>query len=346
MGPFRQPDQSIDGQNADPRAARLEAGSRPSGRSLFVIVTVTPAPAIDWTVAVGTMDLGGVNRGQTIAREPSGKGVNVTAALNRSGVPSVAIVPVGGSSGDLFKSLSADEGFSLHAVDISADLRINVTVREDSGRDTKVNLPGAAMTDDEVEQMVLAVQGLLGQAHTLVIAGSVPEGVPNSLYPRLVRTGREAGVRVVLDTSGPAFTEGLAAQPTLIKPNHHELGHEVGRQMLTLGDVVEACREIRQRGIAQVLASLGASGAYYQDDEHSLYGSVTGVTPVNSVGAGDGLLAGFIADPTDQRASLERALVWGASAVQSPTTFFTVSESLFDGVSVSDTFDLDMPLRD
>lgn len=311
-----------------------------------MIVTVTPAPAIDWTVAVGTMDLGGVNRGETIAREPSGKGVNVTVALNRAGVPSVAVVPVGGASGDLFKSLSTDEGFALHVVDISADLRINVTVREDSGRDTKVNLPGASMANDEVEQMVLAVNGLLGRAHTLVIAGSVPEGVPNSLYPRLVAMGKEAGVRVVLDTSGPAFTEGLAAQPTLIKPNHHELGDEVGQPLRTLGDVVEACREIRERGIPQVLASLGASGAYYQDDEHSLYGYVTGVTPVNSVGAGDGLLAGFIADPTDQRAALERALAWGASAVQSPTTFFTVDQSLFGGVFVTDNVDPRRPLQD
>jgi 1-phosphofructokinase len=311
-----------------------------------VIVTVTPAPAIDWTVAVDNLEVGGVNRGQTIAREPSGKGVNVTVALNRSGVDSLAVVPVGGSTGDLFRTLAADEGFSLHAVDIDADLRINVTVRDDSGRDTKVNLPGAAMTSDEVEAMVAAVQRTLSGAHTLVIAGSVPEGVSNSLYPRLVQLGNEAGVRVALDTSGPAFTEGLAAQPTLIKPNHHELGDEVGRRMVTLGDVVEACQELRSRGIPQVLASLGASGAYYQDDNHSLYGFVTGVKPVNSVGAGDALLAGFIADPTDQRASLERALVWGASAVQSPTTFFTVDHDLFAGVTVSEDFDPQRPLTD
>ena len=304
-----------------------------------MIVTVTPAPAVDWTVALGTVSLGAVNRGHTVAREASGKGVNVSIALQRNKVSSKAIVPLGGPTGDLFRALASAEQLDLVEVAIAAECRQNVTLREDSGQDTKVNLPGASMTSAEVDAMLGAVEHALQPGDLLVIAGSLPEGVPVSTFPRLIELGHRLGAKVAVDTSGEALSASLEQQPDFVKPNHHELGEELGREMATLGDVVAGCQALIDRGVGAVLASLGGHGAYYHDATTRLYGFVEGVTPVNSVGAGDGLLAGFIAHDSTPAESLARALAWGASAVQSPTTLFHVDREIGKRVSVTDQFD-------
>lgn len=195
------------------------------------------------------------------------------------------------------------------------------------------------MTSAEVDAMLGAVEHHLQQGDMLVIAGSLPEGVPVSTFPRLIELGHRLGAKVAVDTSGEAFSASLEQQPDFVKPNHHELGEELGREMATLGDVVAGCQALIDRGVGAVLASLGGHGAYYHDATTRLYGFVEGVTPVNSVGAGDGLLAGFIAHDSTPEEALARALAWGASAVQSPTTLFHVDREIGKRVSVTDQFD-------
>lgn len=309
-----------------------------------MIVTVTPAPAIDWTVACQNFQLGAVNRVETVAREPSGKGVNVSLALTRAGIASLAIVPLGGATGELFLTLARDEDLPVDVVAIDADCRQNITVRESSGADTKINFPGAPMSATKWHELTTTVQRVLTSGDVLVLAGSLPAGVSDDAFREFVTLGHQAGAQVVVDSSGPALTAALDAKPHLVTPNHHELAEEVGMAISTLADVERGCELVRERGAGAVLTSLGAHGAYYQDDDHRLYGYVSGVTPVNSVGAGDALLAGMIAQPTSPALSLARALEWGSSAVESATTLFHVESLPADRIHVSPHFDPSLTL--
>ena len=300
-----------------------------------VIVTVTCSPALDWTVSSPRIVLGDVNHGHSVAREPSGKGVNVSIALQRAGISTRAIVPVGGPNGQMFRELLAREHLAVDAVDIQADMRVNITVREGTGRDSKINFPGALLTPVEMDAVLAATQKVLPTARLLVIAGSLPEAAPTSLYNRLVAAGHHHSVPVVVDASGPVLSASLGATPWLVKPNVKELAQEVGHPIATLGDVSRACHMLRARGAGAVLASLGASGAFFQDDGHQLWGQVPGILPVNSVGAGDALLAGFVALPTPADVSLARALVWASSAVMAPSTLFNSDDSLATRVQIT-----------
>lgn len=306
---------------------------------MHVIVTVTPAPAIDWTVACEDFRLQAVNRAETVAREPSGKGVNVTIALTRAGIKSVAIVPLGGPSGDLFRASAREENLALEVIATDSDCRQNITVRESSGADTKINFPGAPMSPPEWQALTETLRRVLTPGDVLVLAGSLPTGVSDDAYRELVALGHDLRAQVAVDTSGPALTAALSAGPDLVTPNHHELADELGMAMSSLADVERGCEVLRERGARAVLTSLGARGAYYQDQDHRLYGYITGVTPTNSVGAGDALLAGMIAEPTPPALSLARALEWGSSAVESPTTLFDLQSRPTEQIHVSSHYD-------
>ena len=310
-----------------------------------MIVTVTPSPAIDWTVACDGVQIGAVNRAETAAREPSGKGINVALALHRAGIDTLAIVPLGGPTGELFRTLIEHEGVALRDIVIDADCRQNVTLREASGVDTKINFPGAVLTVEEQRALTQSVADSLSPGDLLVVAGSLPPGMPAEFFGELVTLGHESQARVILDTSGPALSAALEAEPDLVTPNREELAEALGSDVRTLADVERGAEQMRDRGARAVLTSLGAHGAYYQDSSSRVYGYVSGVQPVNSVGAGDALLAGMIAEDTDPEVSLTRALLWGSAAVESPTTLFLVDSDASHQVHVTSVIEPSLSLQ-
>jgi len=300
-----------------------------------MIVTLTPAPAIDWTIQVDSFELGAVNRAVRSSREPSGKGVNVSWALHRAGVLTRAVFPAGGCTRDLMDRVLSEAGLEHVIVDTGRDVRTNITLIT-PGCSTKLNDRGTALSEEQTRRLGKAIIGASVDASVVLICGSLPAGVPAAFVRNMVGTLKASGVDVVVDVSGEALELALAARPDLIKPNVHELAELTGRQLGTLGDVANAAEEARDRGAGAVLASLGADGALLVDSEGILYARATDIPFVNSVGAGDALLAGFFGGGRTRQERLGTAMLWASSAVAHHTTLFTIREDLAERIAIQE----------
>jgi 1-phosphofructokinase len=283
-----------------------------------MIVTLTLNPSVDRTVEVETLARGEVMRALRVQVDPGGKGINVSRALATHGLPTRAVVTVGGAEGEHLVTLLRDTGIEIVPVPIRGAIRSNITVAEPDGTTTKFNEPGAPLSAEELAAVVSAVRGAVESADWLVASGSLPAGTPADFYAELVQLLAGSGTRVAVDTSGPALEAVLAAGPTLVKPNRDELAEVSGRPLATIADVIEAASRLRERGAGTVLASLGADGAVLVDDGGAIHGQIPAVPPLSSVGAGDAMLAGFLAGGGRGPDALVEGLAWGTAAVRQP----------------------------
>lgn len=285
-----------------------------------MIITVTPNPSVDRTLEIGRLMPGEVMRATATRVDAGGKGVNVTRALVANGHPTLALLPLGGGDGNLLASLLEEAGIPHRAVRTEALTRSNVTLSEPSGTVTKINAPGQPLSLDELEALVAAVEEALTGASWLVGCGSLPDGAPVDLFATLTHRAHAAGALVAIDTSGASLHAAIAARPDLIKPNLVELAQLVDRRLVTLADVVAAADEVRAAGARTVVVSLGARGAVLVDGGEPLLAVPTPVEARSDVGAGDTLLAGFLAAGGAGAASLRAGVAWAAAAVALPGT--------------------------
>ncbi len=283
-----------------------------------MIVTLTLNPSVDRTVEVETLARGEVMRALRVRVDPGGKGINVSRALATHGLPTRAVVTVGGAEGEHLVTLLRDTGIEIVPVPIKGSIRSNITVAEPDGTTTKFNEPGAELSADELAAVITAVRSAVESADWLVASGSLPTGTPAGFYADLVRMLSGSGTRVAVDTSGPALEAVLAAGPTIVKPNRDELAEVTGQRLGTIPEVVEAASRLRDLGAGAVLASLGAEGAVLVDNDGATHGRTPAVPPLSSVGAGDAMLAGFLAGGGKGTEALIDALAWGAAAVLQP----------------------------
>jgi len=282
-----------------------------------VIVTLTLNPSVDRTVAVRRLVRGEVHRATSSRVDAGGKGINVSRALAGHRIRTRAVVALGGAEGRQLAALLAAVPVDVVAVPIAGAIRSNVTVVEPDGVTTKLNEPGAALTPDEVSRLLAAVRAAARDADWLVAGGSLPPGVPADFYGLLPAAVGPA-VRVAVDTSGAALALALPGRPHLVKPNTDELAEFTGVHPRTIADVVEGCRRMRAAGAGAVLASLGADGAVLLDADGACHARCRATVPRSSVGAGDALLAGFLAAGGAGPAALAEAVAWGAAAVALP----------------------------
>ena len=283
-----------------------------------MIVTLTLNPSVDRTVEVDTLARGEVMRALRVRVDPGGKGINVSRALAAHGFPTRAVVTIGGAEGEHLVALLRDTGIEIVPVPIQGAIRSNITVAEPDGTTTKFNEPGAQLSSEELSAVVAAVRSAVDSADWLVASGSLPTGTPATFYADLVDMLAGSGTCVAVDTSGPALEAVLAAGPTLVKPNRDELAEVTGERLDTIEDVVDAAGRLRDLGAGAVLASLGSEGAVLVDDDGAIHGRTPAVPPLSSVGAGDAMLAGFLAGGGKGADALVEALAWGAAAVLQP----------------------------
>jgi 1-phosphofructokinase len=282
-----------------------------------LIVTVTPNPSVDRTLRVPPLVRGGVLRATSSTSEAGGKGINVARALATEGHETVAIAPLSAASAGLLLALLGD-AVRLVAVPISGEARVNVGLVEDDGTVTKVNEPGPVLSEAEAEALLAQTATLAAGAAWLAGCGSLPPGVPAEFYAELA--GRApSGVRVAVDADGPALRACRGRSLGLIKPNHHELAGLLERALPTLGDVVAGASELIDEGIEAVLVSLGPDGAVLVDREGATHAEAQVEDVLNTVGAGDALLAGFLA-AGGRRDGLRMAVAWSVAACRSPGT--------------------------
>jgi len=282
-----------------------------------MIITLTPNPSLDRTVEIDELLRGEVIRVRAAHVEPGGKGVNVARALVLHDVKARAIIPSGGPEGAQLTALLPGESIEPVTVPIAGSVRSNVAVVEPDGTTTKLNEPGPRLSTAELDALVATTHEAAVGADWVVLSGSLPPGAPDDFYARIVRDLHDSPARVVVDSSGPALAAALADGPDLIKPNQEELAEAAGRDVHTLRDAVDAAEELRRRGAAVVLVSLGANGALLVDENGVLHGEAPAV-PRSTVGAGDAFLAGFLAGGGAGAQGLTEALAFGAAATSLP----------------------------
>jgi 1-phosphofructokinase len=281
-----------------------------------VIVTVTPNPSIDRTIQIDRLERGALIRARRSTAEAAGKGVNVSCALAAQGVATVAVLPLAEESAATYLRLLG-EATRIAPVPIAGSIRSNVSLIEPDGTLTKVNEPGPEVTPEDVDAILAAATTVPG-AGWIVGCGSLPPGAPADFYSRLAERA-SAGTRVAVDTSGEALGAAVCAGVALVKPNLAELEALVGRPLATVGDAAAAAREVVARGCHAVLVSLGPDGALLVDANGTSHAEARIDDVANTVGAGDALLAGFLAAGAEA-SGVGDAVAWSVAAIRSPGT--------------------------
>jgi 1-phosphofructokinase len=283
-----------------------------------MIITVTLNPSLDRAMEVETLARGDLIRATGTRFDPGGKGVNVSRALLANGVPTRAVLPRGGPDGAQLVALLRAEGVELVEVPIAGRTRSNITLAEPDGTVTKVNEPGPTLSADEFEAVTRAAVSAADAADWVVVSGSLPPGLGVAAFELFCKRLGQSGARVAVDTTGPALRAAADAGVAIVKPNRLELAEVVEAPLRSLGDVIDAAQIVRSWGAGAVLASLGADGAVLVDGGGVYAGECPVAVRRSSVGAGDALLAGFLAAGTAGAGALAEALAWGAAAVSLP----------------------------
>lgn len=259
-----------------------------------MIFTVTFNPSLDYIVRVDEMRLGTINRTNYEQLLPGGKGINVSIVLGNLGHPSRALGFSAGVTGVALEKLLADAGVDADLVHVKEGFtRINAKVK--AVEETELNGQGPRIAPEDVDALFSKLD-VLGQDDTLVISGSVPNTLPSDMYEQVMERLAGHGVRIVVDAERDLLTRVLPYRPFLVKPNNHELGDIFGVTLKTRDEVVPYARRMQEMGAQNVLVSMAGEGGVLVVADGQVYQSPAAKgTVVNSVGAGDSCVAGFLA---------------------------------------------------
>lgn len=259
-----------------------------------MIYTVTFNPAIDYVMRMDKMETGGVNRSAAEEFYIGGKGINVSAVLKELGVESVALGFTAGFTGAAIEQGLAAQGIRSDFVRLEKGIsRINVKIK--CGKETELNGQGPDIPQSAVEELFRKLDKL-SDGDTLVLAGSIPHSMPSDIYERILARLYGRDIRFVVDTSGELLLKSLKYKPFLIKPNNCELEEIFGSKAEGLEDITVYAGRLREMGARNVLVSLAGDGAVLLDELGRIHRCTACKGRVkNSVGAGDSMVAGFIA---------------------------------------------------
>ena len=270
-----------------------------------MIYTVTFNPSLDYIVTIDDFRLGKTNRTTSELMLPSGKGLNVTTVLHNLGIENIAFGFTAGFVGEEIKRRAKDVGLVCDFIDIPNGVsRINVKMKDFDG--TEINGMGPVI-DESSQKLLMEKLERLKEGDTLVLAGSIPTGMSKNIYSDILKALDGRGIRFVVDATKELLLNVLAYHPFLIKPNNHELG-ELFDVIIEKKEQVEPyARKLQEMGAKNVLVSMAGEGAVLLDEHGKIYllDAPKG-TLVNAVGAGDSMVAGFIAG-WDEKEDYEHA---------------------------------------
>ena len=257
-----------------------------------MIYTVTFSPAIDYVVDLDDLRLGAINRSKKESSLPGGKGINVSIVLSNLGKKSVATGFLGGYTGDFIKKELEDRHIECGFIRVYGNTRINVKIR--GKEETAINGQGPHINDDQIESLMLQLEKLTSK-DLLVISGTIPSTLPSDMYERILERIKNNNVELIVDATNNILLNTLKYHPLLVKPNQEELEEMFNVTIKNTADLIENASKLLSMGAKNVIVSLGGDGALLVGE---------GLTPlllpapkgkvVNTVGAGDSLVAGFI----------------------------------------------------
>lgn len=276
-----------------------------------MIYTVTFNPAIDYIVHTGTMQVGQVNRSQGEELYFGGKGINVSFVLHELGLPSKALGFVAGFTGAAIEAGIQEQGIATDFVHLNSGFsRINVKIK--SGEETELNGQGPNISEAAVAELFEKLNQLQ-DGDVLILAGSIPNTMPADSYEKILAHLSDKKIKVVVDATKDLLLKVLPYHPFLIKPNNHELGELFGVTLHSIEEIATYAKKLQEMGAQNVLISMAGDGALLIDETGKQH--VCGVckgTVKNSVGAGDSMVAGFVAGSI--HGDYEAALKLGTAA--------------------------------
>ena len=281
-----------------------------------MIYTLTMNPSLDYVMEMETLSVGKMNRSKHTYILPGGKGINVSTVLTNLGVENVAILPVAGFTGKKLLELLREKKICYDVIEIDGeDTRINVKVL--GNKETELNAKGSALSDTETEKLLCKLEALC-ENDILVLSGSIPSNIGTSFYETVMKRVNKKGIKVVLDTIGEGFLKALSQEPFLVKPNQIELEEMFDKKVETKEELVLLAKKVQDMGAQNVLVSLGGEGAMLlTEDGDVIFEKAPQGKVINTVGAGDAMVAGFLAEyvnTKDFAASLKYGIASGSAS--------------------------------
>jgi 6-phosphofructokinase 2 len=278
-----------------------------------MIYTITLNPALDRTLWIEEIKPDDSNRIEKEERYAGGKGIDVSRVLKTLGVSNKALGFIGGFDGEELEGRLVNEGISCDFVKISDETRINIVVNDMiSGNQTIFSAEGPEIKPYELMQMIHKVEKL-ENPEFVIISGSLPAGIHPEIYRKIIEIVKSKGAKTVLDTDGDALKSSIESCPDIIKPNVHELSRLSGSDLKGTDEIVDAAKNICKKGIGIVLVSMGAKGILLISDKEQYLASPPKVDVVNTIGAGDSAVAGFIYGIVSGK-RLDESLVFAVAA--------------------------------
>ena len=259
-----------------------------------MVYTVTFNPAIDYVVHIEEMTIGSVNRAKCEELYFGGKGINVSIVLNELGIKSKALGFVAGFTGAAIEDGVKEKGIETDFVHLKNGFsRINMKIKSED--ETELNGQGPIIDDNALKGLFCKLDGLK-DGDTIVLAGSIPASMPTDIYEKILERLSGKNIKTVVDATKDLLLNVLKYKPFLIKPNNHELGEMFGVELKTNEEIAEYAQKLKDMGARNVLVSMAGDGALLIDENGKTHicGVCKGVVK-NSVGAGDSMVAGFIA---------------------------------------------------
>lgn len=259
-----------------------------------MILTVTLNTSIDKLYLVESIHPETVMRVKEVHNTAGGKGLNVSRVSAKLGEPVTATGFVGGFNGQYLESLISQPLVRCAFTYVQGETRSCINCWDlSNGHSTEYLEPGQPVTQEDIGRFLSDFSARLPEADVVTISGSVPQGVPEDFYCELIRLCRTVGVPVLVDTSGSRLIAAVKEKPVFIKPNEDEIAQLTGHYILSRGEAVQALTELHGSGIPYVVLSMGEEGALLACDQGVFHGRPPKITPRNTVGCGDSMVAGF-----------------------------------------------------
>ena len=297
-----------------------------------MILTVTLNAAIDKRYVVEGARAGEVNRVKECAYTPGGKGLNVSKPAALAGADVLATGFVGGHAGAYIEDSLKPFGIEPAFYHMKEESRSCINIWDSVNKvQTEYLEPGFTVSEEDFEGFLKQFRELVKGASVVTMSGSVPKGLDETAYQRLVKIVKDAGKKAILDTSGKLLAEGIKSGPTMIKPNIDEIRMLTGKQCGQEREIIEAAKKIYESGVEVVAVSLGAEGSVIVCDEGIFRASVPKIDAVNTVGCGDSMIAGFalgFSEGLSMEETLRKASAISAAAALREETGFFVKEDM------------------
>ena len=257
-----------------------------------MIYTVTFSPALDYIVDLDKLDVGAINRTKKETMLPGGKGINVSIVLSNLNTKSVAMGFVGGFIGKYIENEMEKHNIKTDFVHLNGNTRINIKIK--GMVETAINGQGPKVNDENIEELINKLTKLTSK-DVLVISGAIPNTLPSDTYERILERIKNQNVQLIIDTTKETLLKTLPYHPVLVKPNKEELEELFSIKINSDEELVNNAKKLIELGAQNVIVSLGGDGALLvkQNGEYKITRSPKGKV-INTVGAGDSLVAGFI----------------------------------------------------